>query len=705
MSTGHTKEVVEVTGGVVQSLVSEVRALKQMLLEVHALAGNINVGGSGPSAAKMAMAMGGPAGHKMFSDSTAADRTSRLAFAEGMGINRGLMELAASAASPGTTPESRKDAAQARSTASYNLRWGGLTPQQVTQERSQRLQDSVAAADLNADVRIKNLSTAEGMAAVARKRQKLREDTYTARQAAHGGLNDLEWAASQAKFKEQGAAGTQNTLRHRTTLETARETTANARTAYVQEQQELVKTRLADRGGSQMEALAKRQEANRENEEIRKAKRADRLADKQAAKEAKLEAGASGAWGNLIPGMGMAQRVGQYFPSVGKAMGGVSSLLGTTHTMAMQAGAMGGGGMIGGVLAGGAFMGAGIVGGLGMAAGVGELALHKGRQWTSASAGRQQNMEQILRGVYAGGGVANSRSFLAQGELDELAARGYSPTTAASAYAGFLSGKGRRPGGVDADAFGGTREALLTGIDANEVGRVSNMGGYSHGYGLMGAGLSGDSLRAAYGQMRGTMEGAYSLGQTYNASNYTSMARRFAGHSAFGGGEFGGVLATQRLAGLGNNIAEEMVSPMKRIADMMVFAKAAQEGGDPWDIQDRIKSMSVDDKEAAIGSLGPLGKRMIGFSRKQSVVNSQSLADPGMIDPPEFKDQFIGNVATAELAADRSSAREGSTSAAIVKMDSETAAKLTRLVDATEGLNAYVRGRGAAMGWVFGLGG
>lgn len=469
---------------------------------------------------------------------------------------------------------------------------------------------------------------------------------------------------------------------------------------------------LADaEGWTQAEKKAhnlKEKQLGLETLKVRKEVNAERAKERDAAKT-------ENAQGNMlnryVPGLSMAQRVNQLFPGAGervtaaRAWGAQRISLGAMTDVSGMGAAAGG---VAGAAGLGAILGAaglGLAAGGAAAIGLGEYGTGKVREQFAGSRQRLGNMEQMLRLAHGAGGVGGTEGFY-QNSSEYLRRQGVDDTQQASAYAAYLSGRGTR-GGLDPSAFAASQEASMTGVDANSIGRMKAAGGGTgRAYGLMGAGLTGDALRESYNKLLGTQEGAAAHGITYDTDAYTRMSRQLSGSATFGGGRFGGDLATQRYAQAGTGLAGSMRSSMSSMSEMAVMAEAAQGGGDLMQIIEKMEGMSPQQKEAALrkhlGSSGAqYAKFSLGESRRRAAVGDPTgLTDPGPGTTPSFNSVYSGLTASTNAVADKIAAQSGGTVEQVARMDANMELMKKALLDNLAFLRDYARSKGAAASWL-----
>lgn len=629
---------------------------------------------------------------------------------------------AANAASPGTTPESRKDAASVRSTQAAEAAGTRAAASVVSTQAAAAFEKSVAGPRSKREAaayfqKFGRTTIPQWHAKrVALKRQ-WDADRATAREsqaADFADMTDLQHVRFAGRIKntadlnevfQQRDANRQATFQGRTKDMGDRST---QRAEAVSASRAASKAHISEMADATIQANEKKA-AHKilMRSQLKAASVTAKTADEmqqQAQRQLRSLVG-------MLPGGWMLKGLRGMMPGVSGAMSGVagwgsqsiqgagvSNYAGTNG----WAGSWGAGGAgiagIGGVAAAGA---------LGAAAGVivaGEYGVNQLRDRFAPSVGRLRNVASTLRHAPGMGGVGTNAAFMRSGLHDRMAARGIGSAAIAGSYAGFLSGRGEADGSGNAinAGFAGAEEALSWGIEGNQVGRMAAAGGYGHAGGLAGAGLRGDALREHYGALLGFAEGSKSHGMQYDTSGYTSMARSMSADPTFGGGRYGGALATQRFAGAGNGLANQMRGSMSSMADMAVMAQAASEGGDYMDIIERTENMSPRDKEAAmVKMLGADGakyaKFALGESKKRAGTRPGS-KDPGAAAPSFYDDTYGALTGKTEVALDRMAADKGSAAERISAMDAETDRNLATIAANLTLLNEYLDARKATMG-------
>lgn len=292
---------------------------------------------------------------------------------------------------------------------------------------------------------------------------------------------------------------------------------------------------------------------------------------------------------------------------------------------------------------------------------------HKYAQW-----------ERQMRGSAAWGGNLGARDFVHGGDTARAATYGIKDDEYLSAKLGFLRSRGRNSpfGGKDEDALFAAMNAGLSPELAGQFRKRQGKGGglqdLSKGlghaiYGLSQAGLGADDLSAvAYGLV-GRGDVAAAKGQTYNWESQVGLTRELSRKL----GTSAGMRISEGLAGAGDNTLGGLESALKQITDVSALVGAAQEGGDIFDIRERLAGASGAKKLAWIKQqTGALGLYSQG-SRQQA----QDIVGMGALDTsltgeyrgPVNQTTFSGIEAQGQLAQDRM-ATEGDLAESVAKL-------------------------------------
>lgn len=717
-----TKETFVVDSSVSGPAKAQLQELEKIVDRIAQKLSTLNAGNAVNAIARKEGSAGVAAFHTAQGDAAIASAALQHASRVSSTADNAAAWAAANAASPGTTPESRKDAASVRSTSAAEAAGTRAAASVVSTQAAAAFEKSVAGP------RSKREAAAYfqkfGRTTIPQwhaKRVALKQQWDADREAARasqasdfGDMTDLQNVRFAGRIKN--TADLNEVYQQR---DTNRQATFQGRTKDIgdrntQRAEAVSASRAASKAhiGEMAEATIQANEKKAAHKLLMRSQlKAASVTAKTADEMQQQSQGQLRSLVSMLPGGRMLNGLRGMMPGVSGKMAqaagwGSQSMHGMDFSNfgadAGWAGSWGAGGAgiagIGGVAAAGA---------LGAAAGVvvaGEYGVNQLRDRFAPSVGRLRNVASTLRHAPGMGGVGTNAAFMRSGLHDRMAARGIGSAAIAGSYAGFLSGRGEANGDGNAvnAGFTGAEEALSWGIEGNQVGRMSAAGGYGHAGGLAGAGLRGDALREHYGALLGLAEGSKAHGMQYDTSGYTSMARSMSAQAEFGGGRYGGALATQRFAGAGNGIANQMRGNLSSMADIAVLSQAASKGGDYRDIIERTENMSPREKEDAIVKmLGADGAKYAKFGLGESKRRSETRPgskDPGAAAPSFFDDTYGSLTGKTEVSLDRMAAAKGSAAERIAAMDAETDKNLASIAANLEVLNAYLDARKATMG-------
>lgn len=386
-------------------------------------------------------------------------------------------------------------------------------------------------------------------------------------------------------------------------------------------------------------------------------------------------AGGGGAQGNaaagsqlvgMLPGGGMLNRLGNMMPSVGRGIGAVGawgsqSVLTTTAIGPAlpnaAAGALGGTPLSGGGFVTAVGAGAGAVAGavgLGLAAGVGgavalgEYGQGKTEAVYGARKGRIMGMEATGRSMSALGGGKDLRAsmFRAGGEGFGAMA-GLDDPALLSRQAAFLKARGSSESlsPQDGTAWGWTMGNLQ--LDPSVAGMGSALG-YSGVRGVRmaqrvhAAGADPNQLGSLFAhEQRAAGYGVLGSGV---AEKNAAFAKTLAG-SGFGGGQYGGIAAVQKLQGVGSGMADSIRGSMSQIGEALVLAKSVKSAGNLLGGLEGVDTMSAQEKFQAMQGSASVPAL---FGQRWSVAQASGRADRRLGEVE--KGGFSGKVGEGEAA-------------------------------------------------------
>lgn len=700
---GKTKDthVVEINGGgnleaVVEKLIKRLEALDRLASKVgnrDPLSQLVKSEGSAGYGAALA-AEAGAFEHRVGVQTTARGVRNQQDFERQTWEN---------ALNPGTTEETRKDAATQRrganAAASTARAHAAVIRTQASIDKTNlQTLPLMAAQDKRFRERYPGMTQPEAwqvqrVHAESRQAQKQAAEDYQA--AIYGGLGPLDRARARRQERVADSAARVQAVRDMTD--------ADGMTPKEKREHGLKMKQL------NLETLKQRKEIN-----------AERKKEMEQAKQERTNSSQLHGLLGMVPGgrvLSMAERM---IPGAAGMMKGAAAY-GGRHIVGPSVGyggldmgslALRGTAGLSAEAAGGSLLGLAGVAGLasiltatGIGAGLGgviagEYGVSDARERFAPSVGRIRNLASTLRLGAGAGGVGGVESFLSTQEVSALADRGIGTAQMASSYAAFVSGRGSADNGAGAQARArqGMQEALLWGVDGNTLGQLAAGGAYGMSAKLAGAGIRGGALSASQNALLGVVSGAQSHGLSYNSDAYAEYARQMS--SSVGGGQYGGILAAQRMAGAGTGLANNMRSSMSSMADMAVLAEAAAGGGDYMDVIERMETMTPAEKAAAMSrQLGGDGSRYAKFSLGESKLRSGARpgSDPGAAEPGSFNDALGALQEGANLSNDRLAARSGSMAERIVQMDTTTQAQLAQIVENLGLLNTYLETRKATL--------
>lgn len=714
-----TKETFVVDSSVSGPAKAQLQELEKIVDRIAQKLSTLNAGNAVNAIARKEGSAGVAAFHTAQGDAAIASAALQHASRVSSTADNAAAWAAANAASPGTTPESRKDAASVRSTSAAEAAATRAAASVVSTQAAAAFEKSVAgprskreaAAYFQKFGRTTIPQWHAKRVALQRQQDEDREAARASRASDFADMTNLQDVRFLGRIKN--TADLNEVYQQR---DTNRQATFQGRTKDIgdrntQRAEALSASRAASKAhiGEMADATIQANEKKAAHKRLMRSQlKAASVTEKTAEELQQQSQGQLRSLVSMLPGGRMLNGLRGMMPGVSGKMAQVAGW-GSQSIEGLQVSGMGASlgswGMGGAGIAGiGAVAGAGVLGAAGGVVVAGEYGVNQLRDRFAPSVGRLRNVASTLRHAPGMGGVGTNAAFMRSGLHDRMAARGIGSAAIAGSYAGFLSGRGEANGDGNAvnAGFAGAEEALSWGIEGNQIGRMAAAGGYGHAGGLAGAGLRGDALQEHYGALLGLAEGSKAHGMQYDTSGYTSMARSMSADPTFGGGRYGGALATQRFAGAGNGLANQMRGSMSSMADMAVMSQAASEGGDYMDIIERTENMSPRDKEKAIVKmLGADGARYAKFSlgeSKKRAGTRPGSKDPGAAAPIFYDDTYGALTGKTEVALDRMAADKGSAAERIAGMDAETDKNLATIAANLTLLNGYLDARKATMG-------
>ena len=426
---------------------------------------------------------------------------------------------------------------------------------------------------------------------------------------------------------------------------------------------------------------------------------------------------------SMMPGGGALNRLGQMFPSVGRGIGafgqwgshnwGTATRIGPALPGAAQ-GALGGvgpggGGFVANAGVGGTLAGtAGVLaGGLAMGAAgamyIGEKGIGMTRDAFGSRRDRLIGMAATARAGSAMGGSQNLAGALKNmGGASGMADYGIDAQQGLSMQNEYLAARGNTEtwkGSKDWREM--SRYGLSMGVAGTGAGlgytdtKILGMASTMHGAGAVpNAGMQ--SLFAHEQQAAGV--GLLNSG----VAKYNTDYARQLSESGYGGGQYGGVAAVQKLQGLGGGMAGSIRGQLGQAADTLAFVKGVKQagslvGGAEWTAtaSARKKMGALDDA----GSFAPFAKWGANFSWQQATGRA-SRAAPNASDPnfgdrrQEDEVHFQGQMDEKAIASKALVALE--------KMDRNIALMTSNVAENTEFFKKYMALKGGAAGTIAG---
>lgn len=477
---------------------------------------------------------------------------------------------------------------------------------------------------------------------VAQQRDVISAGRHARRMARTGGRDDVEYeramepsrqARADRIFKDRGGSKIQAS----------------------EERRKLLADQLAERGKTKAEYRAQMEEERKAEHERRRERRQWRVSDRQEAKRARAqekEEGAGMAALGVLPGAGLLRQVirqvGKMSPTFAGGAGQMAKTFGSWGSLPVRnpfTAARAGWGATPGLAPSGwqaagdifAAGGMGVVGGALVGAGLTYKMAQMAHGAYSNSSQRVANMEQTLRlGAGMGGGVSVKDSFSQMGAKNLASKYGLSPEASAEMYMSFLRSRG---GVSSAEGAGDYLDvAAGYGMNAARAGRYAAGGKSAATYAAMAgelrkAGVSGDALDEADAAISDRLHANKRLGLDYSVTRDAGFASHMAA-SGFGGWQYGGALAMQKMQGLGTGIGDNIRASIGQMADVLSFAEAAKGGGDLMQVVERNRQMSAAENYQALSrgtNADVWAKWGKGFSRQQARGEAAEL--PGGVGP------------------------------------------------------------------------